>query len=89
MGVTNNICWKLYHYGVKRDHYDKLIIIRELLEQLALDCFNNPFSTDTGTLAKNIPPLDEAYEGEIFSTCRALEIYSYIPPSTAARTFPT
>ena len=28
---------------VKRDHYDKLVCIREFLEQLTQDCFNNIF----------------------------------------------
>ena len=28
MGMTINNCWKLFRYGVKRDHYDKLIGIR-------------------------------------------------------------
>ena len=56
MAITN--CWKLFRYGVKRDHYGKLVGIREFSERLALNCFNNPFSTDTGTTAKNIPPLD-------------------------------
>ena len=39
MNITN--CWKLFSYGVKRDHYDKLISIREFSERLAQDCFNN------------------------------------------------
>ena len=56
MTITN--FRKLFSYGDNREHYEKLIGIRELLKQLALDCFNNPFSTDTGTLEKNIPPLD-------------------------------
>ena len=30
MKITN--FWKLFRYGVKRDHYDKFIGIRELLE---------------------------------------------------------
>ena len=57
MTITN--CWKLFCYGVKRYHYEKLIGIRELLEQLAQDCFNNTFSPDRdrGTLAKNNLPL--------------------------------
>ena len=42
-GMTINNCWKLFRYGVKRDHYDKFIGIRELLERLAQYCFNNPF----------------------------------------------
>ena len=59
MGMTITNWWKLFRYGVNRDHYDNFIGIREFLEQLALDCFKNPFSTDTGTPANNIPPLDE------------------------------
>ena len=57
LGMTITNFWKLFRYGVKRDHYEKLIGIREFPEPLALDCFNNHFSTDTGTLAKNISPL--------------------------------
>ena len=47
MGMTITNCWKLFCYGVKRDCCEKSIGIREFLEQLALDCFNNTFSTDT------------------------------------------
>ena len=49
-GMTIINCWKIFCYGVKRYHYEKLIGIRELLERLALDLFNNTFSIDTGTL---------------------------------------
>ena len=59
MGMTITNYWKLFCYGVKRDHYDKLIGIREFSERLAQDCFNNNFSSDSGTPAKNIPLLDE------------------------------
>ena len=55
MNITN--FWKIFRYGVKIDHYEKLIGIREFLERLALDFSNNHFSTDTGTPEKNIPPL--------------------------------
>ena len=58
MGMTMNNCWKLFRYGVKRDHCEKLIGIRELSECLAQDCFNNTFSPDRGNPANNIPPLD-------------------------------
>ena len=58
MGMTITNCWKLFRYGVKRYHYDKLIGIREFLERLAQDCFNNKFSPDRGTPAKKITPLD-------------------------------
>ena len=59
MGITiTNFC-KPFCYGVKRYHFEKLIGIREFLEQLALDYFNNTFSTDSGNLKNNIPPPDE------------------------------
>ena len=61
IGIRINInnLWKIFRYGVKRDHYETFIGIRELSKRLALDCSNNPFSTDTRTLKKNIPPLDK------------------------------
>ena len=71
---------------VKRYHYDKLSGIKEFLERLAQDCFNNNFSPKTGTLAKNIPPLDEVNGGETVFTRRALHFSSCISPSAAART---
>ena len=37
MGMTITNCWKLFRYGVKRDHYDKLIVIIEFSERLAQD----------------------------------------------------
>ena len=43
MGITITNCWKLFRYGVKRDHCDKLMGIREFLERIAQDCFNNNF----------------------------------------------
>ena len=84
MNITN--CWKLFCYGNKRDRYDKFIGIREFWEQLALDCFNNHFSTVTGTPAKNIPLLDEVDDGETFSTCRALYFSSSASRSTEVST---
>ena len=84
MAITNS--WELFSYGVKRDHYEKSIGIREVSEQLALDLFNNPFSTDTGTPAKNIPPLDEVDEAETVSTCRALHFSSSASPTTEVST---
>ena len=84
MNITN--FWKLSRYGIKRDHYDKLIGIREFLERLAQDCFNNKLSSDIETSAKNIPPLDEVDAGDIVSTCRALQFSSCIYPSAAVRT---
>ena len=38
-----NSFYKIFFYGIKRYHYEKLIGMRELLELLALDCFNNHF----------------------------------------------
>ena len=63
-----------------------MIGIREFSELLALDYFNNTFSTDAGTSSKNIPPLDEVEEGETVSICCALHFSSSISPSTAAST---
>ena len=84
MTITN--FWKLFCYGVNRDHYEKLIGIIEFLKQLAQDCFNNPFSTDKGTPSKNIPPLDEVNGEDTVSTCRALHFYRCISPSAAVST---
>ena len=82
MGMTITIFWKLFSYGVKKEHYEKLSGIRELFEQLSLDCFNNKFSNDTGTLAKNIPLLDGVDGGDTVYTCRALHFSSSVFPST-------
>ena len=84
MNINN--CWKLFCCGVKIDHYEKLISIREFSERLAQDFFNNNFSPDRGTPAKNIPPLDEVDDGDTVSTCRELQFYSCISPSAAVST---
>ena len=86
MGMTITNCWKLLCYGVKRDHYEKLIGIREFLERLAQDCFHKNFSPDGGTPEKNIPNLDEVDDGDTVSTCRALQFSSCISPSAAVNT---
>ena len=83
MAITN--LWKLFHYGVNRYKYKYIIGIRELLERLALDCFNNSFSTDTPPPEKNTPPLDEVDEGETVSTFREIKFSSSIYPSTEVR----
>ena len=75
MGMTINNFWKLFCYGVKRYHYDKLIGIREFSKGLAQDFFNNPFSPDRGTPENNISPLDEVDDGDTVSTCRALHFF--------------
>ena len=76
----------MFCYGVKRDHYEKLVGIRELSERLAQDCFNNPFSPDRGTPEKNIPPLDELDYGYTVSTCLALHFYRFISHYAAVNT---
>ena len=81
MNITNN--WKLFRYWVKRDHYEKLIRIREFLERPAQYCFNNNFSPDRGTPEKNITTLDEVNDGYTVSTCREINLYSCISPSAA------
>ena len=63
MVTTISNFWKIFRYGVKRDHYDKSISIREFSERHALDFFDNPFSTDTRTPQKNITPVDEFNDG--------------------------
>ena len=86
MGMTITNCWKLFFYGVKRDHYDKLIGIREFSERLAQDCFNNKFLSDRGNPAKNIPPNDEVDYKDTVYTFRALQFSSCISPSAAVST---
>ena len=86
MGITIINCWKLFRYGVKRYHYDKLVGIRELLERISQDFFNNKLSSDIGTPANNIPPLDEVDDGDTLSNCRALQFSSCISPSAAVGT---
>ena len=53
--MTNG--WKLFRYGIKRENYDKFIGIREFLERIAMDCFSNLCTTDTGNLEKCITSL--------------------------------
>ena len=81
MGMTITNCWKLFRYGIKRDHYEKLIGIREFSERRAQDFFKYKFSSDRGTPAKNIPPLDVVDDEDTVSTCRALQFSTCISPS--------
>ena len=37
MGMTINNFWKIFRYGVKRDHYDKLFGTREFSGKIAID----------------------------------------------------
>ena len=80
---------KIFHYGVKIYHYEKLVGIRELSELFALDCLNNPFSTDTGTPEDNIPPLYEVDDIATVYTCRALYYSSYYYFPQRSELFPT
>ena len=82
MEMTINNFWKLFSSGVKIDQYGKLFGIREFSEQLALYLFNNPFSTDTGTPAKNIPLLYEVDDGKKVYTFHALHFSSSSSCST-------
>ena len=77
---------KIFSYVVNRYNHYKLIGIIELSERLALDFFHSPFSTDTGTKAKNITPLDELDDGETVYTCQALNFSSYAYRYTEAST---
>ena len=86
MGMTITNFWKLFCYGVKRYHYEKLIGIREFSEQLAQYCFNNTFSPETGIPENNTPPFDEVDDVDTVYTCCALHFSCCISPSTAART---
>ena len=86
MGTTITFFWKMFRYGVKRDHNDILIGLREFSERVALDCFNNNFSSDRGTPAKNTPPLDEIDDEDKVSTCLSLQFSASIFPSAAVST---
>ena len=65
-------------YGVQSDHYENIIGIRDFLELIALDFFNNRLSTYTGTLAKNIPLRDEVDEIETVSNFCSPHFSSFI-----------
>ena len=67
---------KIFSCGVKRYNYYKWIGIRELSEQISLDFFNSPFSTNTENAAKIISPLDELDDGQTVSTCQGLHFSS-------------
>ena len=86
MGMTITHFWKLFSYGVKRYQYEKLTGIRKKLEPLALDCFNNPFTTDTGTTGEYIPLLDEVDGGETVPTRRTIHFFSSTSRSTQGKT---
>ena len=86
MGMTITNCWKLFRYGVKRDHYDKMIVIREFSERLAQDCLNNNFSSDRRTPENNMPPLDEVDDEDTVYTCHSLQFSISVSFSAAVST---
>ena len=78
-GMTITNCWELFLYGVKRDHYENFIGIREFLEQITVDCFSNTFITDIGNPENNIPSFDSIdNEGTVY-TCKR---FNYSSSST-------
>ena len=86
VGMKINNFWKLFWYGVKKDHYDNFIGIREFSKRIAADCFNNTFTTDTGTLSKNILSLDEIDNEGTVSYCRRLNYSIYFPRNSEIST---
>ena len=79
VGMTITNFWKLFRYGVKRDHHDKFIGIREFSEQIAVDWFNNNFASDKDKPENNIPYLDAIdNEGTVY-TCRSFYYSSSSP----------
>ena len=68
IGINVTRFWKLFSHGVKREHYEKVIGIRRLLGRVSRYCFSNPFSSDSGTPAKNIPLLDGLNDEEPVAT---------------------
>ena len=77
---------ELFHYGVNRDHYDKQILNKELSRPIALDCFNNPFSTDTGTTTNKIRLLEQVNDIETVYTLRNHNFSSSAYQSTEVST---
>ena len=55
--ITITNFWKLFHYGVNREHYENFIGIREFSEQLAQYFFNNTFHLILGPQQRTYPPL--------------------------------
>ena len=86
MGMDITIIWEIFCFDFNRDHYEKLIGIREFSELIYIDCFDGPFTTYTGTPEKYLPLLDDGDEGETVSTRRAIYFHSSSYPSTQGRT---
>ena len=75
--ITN--CWKLFRYGVKRDHYYNFIGTRELSELISVYCFDNTFRTDTGEPSIKMPSLGDIYNEVIVYTFQRLNYSSSSP----------
>ena len=58
----------------------------ELLESLAHNCFNNPFSTDSGDLAKNIHLFDGLNGKHTTATQHIIDFTTYPSHATQDRT---
>ena len=71
-----------FSMGIRGNTTTSLFCIREFLELLAMDCFINTFTTDTGAPEKNIPFLDEIDNKATVTTCWILNCYSYSPCSS-------
>ena len=84
--ITNS--WKLFCYGINREHYENFICIRELLERLAMYCFSNTFTTDTRTPVKNTTYLDDIDNESTVSTCRRLNYSISSPRNSEISTIP-
>ena len=84
MTITN--FWKLFCYGVKRNHCDKFINIRKFSEQISIDCFNNNFTKDTGTPENNIPSLDYIDNKGTVYNCRRIGYSSSSPHNSEIST---
>ena len=79
MGMKISDCWKLFCYGIKREHHEKFIGIREFSERIAIYYFSNEFTKDTRTLENNITYSDEIDNEGTVSTCRILNYSSSSP----------
>ena len=86
MGMTITNGWKLFRYGVKRYNHYKFIGIREFSEWIAVDWFNNAFTTDTGTPEKNITYLEGIDNKGTVSTWRSLNYSSSSPRNSEIST---
>ena len=86
MGTTITNCWKPFCYGVKRDHYNTFIGITEFSERIAVDFFNNNFTTETETPENNIPFFDDIDKKRTVYTYRRLNYSSSSPRNSEIST---